>query len=394
MQRRNKYLLILGIVVLALVAIRLAMEPVLRDYVNDKLMALENYDGHIDSVDLALLRGGYRIEGIEIVKTGSGEPVPFFSAEAIDATIEWRSLMRGQLVAEGEFFAPKLNLVQSESKQESQLGEEVNWVDQFKELFPFRFNTVRVHDGVITFRAPGIQTQDALTASNLDGDVTNLTNVADSDKETFAHFHFTAGVLDGGSAKLDGSIDPLAEQPTFDLNLDLKNVQLPQVNPWLSRFIKADAESGDFELYTELAAAEGKFKGYAKPVMRNVNIYSSEEPEENPLRRLWEGVVDFAANVFENDKEDQVAARIPFSGTIKDPSADIFATIGSVLRNAFVSAFARSLEGSISVRSVRQSLKDVGEDGEGTGKDEKDGKDGDEKDRKKKEKPPGPRATG
>ena len=107
----------------------------------------------------------------------------------------------------------------------------------------------------------------------------------------------------------------------------------------------------------ELAAADGKFKGYAKPVLHNVNIYSSEEPEKNPLKRIWEGLVDFAANMLENDEKEQVAARIPFTGTIENPKTRSFATIVSVFRNAFVSAFARSLEGSISVRNVRESLK-------------------------------------
>ncbi len=369
MRRRNRWLLIVGIVVVLLVAARLALEPILLDYANKKIDALNAYGGHIGDLDLALLRGGYDIKDIEIVKTGSGQPVPFFKADRIEATLEWRSLLHGQLVAEADLFRPQANLVKAESEQKSQLGKEVNWVDQFKELFPFRFNTVRVHDGTVTFRAPGIQTKDALTARHIDGQLTNLTNVADSHKETFARFHFTAKVLDGGSAKVDGGMDPLAVKPTFDLNLSVKNVQLPQVNPWLTRFIKADAESGEFELYTELAAADGKFKGYAKPVMRDVNIYSSEEPEKNPLKRLWEGLVDVAANIFENRQEDQVAARIPLSGTIEHPNTDLFATIGSVLHNAFVSAFARSLEGSISVRSVRESLK--GDDGENKKDDKK-----------------------
>jgi len=369
MRRRNKYLLILGIVVVLLVGIRLALEPVLLDYANDKLDALPAYGGHIDDLDLALLRGGYDIKGIEIVKTGAGQPVPFIKADRIEATVEWRSLLRGSLVAEGDLYRPQVNLVDAESEQKSQLGKEVNWIDQFKELFPFRFNTVRVHDGTVTFRAPGIQTKDALVARHIDGSLSNLTNVADSTKETFARFGFTAEVLHGGKAKLDGSIDPLAVKPTFDLNLGLKNVQLPQVNPWLTRFIKADAEKGEFELYMELAAADGKFEGYAKPVMRDVNIYSSKEPEKNPLKRLWEGIVDVAADIVENHEEDQVAARIPLSGTIEKPNADLFATIGSVLHNAFVSAFARSLEGSISVRSVRESLKD--DDGEKKADDNK-----------------------
>lgn len=385
MRRRNKYLLILGSVVLLVVAVRLALEPILLDYANDKLDALKAYDGHIEDLDLALLRGGYDIKGIEIVKTGSGQPVPFFKGDRIEATVEWRSLLRGSLVAEGDLYRPQVNLVEAESEQQSQLGKEVNWVEQFKQLFPFRFNTVRVHDGTVTFRAPGIQTKDALTARHIDGTLSNLTNVADSRKETFAGFQFSASVLDGGSAKVEGSIDPLAVKPTFDMNLSVKNVQLPQVNPWLTRFIKADAESGEFELYTELAAADGKFKGYAKPVMRDVNIYSSEEPERNPLKRLWEGLIDLAADIFENREEDQVAARIPFSGTIEHPDADLLATIGSVMRNAFVSAFARSLEGSISVRSVRQSLKN----------DDNDAKqDPKKKDKKDEQEPRGPRATG
>jgi hypothetical protein len=388
MRRRNKYLLILGIVVLLLVAIRLALEPILLDFANDKLRELKAYDGHIEDLDLALLRGGYDIHGIEIVKTGAGQPVPFFKGDRIEATIEWRSLLHGSLVAEGNLYRPQINLVQAESEQKSQLGKEVNWVDQFKRLFPFRFNTVRVIDGTVTFRAPGIQTKDALTARHINGALSNLTNVADSTKETFARFHFTASVLDGGSANIDGSVDPLAPKPTFDLNMGVKNVQLPQVNPWLTRFIKADAESGEFELYTELAAADGKFKGYAKPVMRDVNIYSSEEPEKNPLKRLWEGIIDLAADIFENHKEDQVAARIPLSGTIEQPSTDLLATIGSVMHNAFVGAFARSLEGSISVRSVRQSLKDGSDDKKDANKDEK-------KDKKKQDDPKrGPRTTG
>ncbi len=83
------------------------------------------------------------------------------------------------------------------------------------------------------------------------------------------------------------------------------------------------------------------------------------EEEQSPLRRLWEGFLDFAAEVLENQEADQVAARIPFSGTIKDPETSLFATIASVMRNAFVSAFARSLEGSITLRDVKKNLNEL-----------------------------------
>ena len=362
--RRHKWLWAFVFLVLLLVMVRASLPSIVKETVNKKLMALPAYDGQVDDVDLALWRGAYRIEGIRIVKTGSKEPTPFFDGERIDFSIEWRSLLKGSLVSECEMWRPKVNLIQAESEQQSQLGKEVNWADGLERLFPFRFNTIQVLDGTVTFRAPGIRTQDALEATHVNGAITNMTNVVESGKATFAGFQATAEMLDTGTARIDGSANPLAATPTFDVNITVKNVQLPKVNPWLRQYIKADAESGDFELYTELAAADGRFKGYAKPIMTNVNIYSSEEQEENPLKRLWEGLVEFAAEIFEDQDSGQVAARIPFSGTIKNPDAGILETVVSVMRNAFVSAFARSLEGSITLRDVKKELKKIGDEEE------------------------------
>jgi uncharacterized protein DUF748 len=356
MTRRRKVAIALLAVVLLLVAARIALPYLVEDFANRKLAALDSYDGHVGDIDIHLWRGAYSIDNIEIVKTGASRPVPFFRSDRIDLSVEWRSLFRGSIVSEASFLGPELNLVQGKNEADSQLGKEENWNARLEELFPFRFNTIEVSDGTVRFLAPGISTRDAITARRVNGSISNLTNVLDTGKETFADFRITADVLDGAPANVGGSINAFAKQPTFDVNLEVKKVQLPQVNPWLREFIKADAEAGKFELYMELAAADGKFKGYAKPILQDVDLYRSGEEEESALRRVWEGFLDFAANVLENKDADQVAARIPFTGTIKDPETNLFATIASVMRNAFISAFARSLEGSITLRDVKKNL--------------------------------------
>ena len=365
MLRRNKALLILALVAIVLIAVRAALPYAVKDYVNRTLAGLEAYDGSIEDVDLALWRGAYRIDGIRIVKRNADQEVPFFDSDRVDFSVQWRSLLSGSLVSEVVFIRPVLNFVQEKSEAKSQTGKEEDWQAQLEELFPFKFNTIEVREGTISFAAPGIKTKDAIKAERVHALVTNLTNVADDNEDTFADFALEGTVLGEAPATVKGSVDPLAKQPTFDVNLEVKKVALPKVNPWLREYIKADAESGDFELYMEIAAADGKFKGYAKPILQNVNITSAAEKEENPLRKLWEGIVEFAANVLENDEEEQVAARIPFTGTIEDPDANVWSTIGSVLRNAFVSAFARSLEGSISLRDVKKTLSGFTDDGEG-----------------------------
>jgi hypothetical protein len=381
--RRRKILIAVSAVILLLAAARIAMPFVVEDYVNRKLNGLQAYRGHIGDVDIQLWRGAYSIDAIEIEKIGGSRPVPFFRADRLDFSVEWRNLMRGSIVSEAAFFGPELNLVQAKSEKESQLGSEENWNARLEELFPFRFNTIEVHDGTVRFLAPGIDTRDAITAREVNGAVSNLTNVLDVGKPTFADFRITAQVLDGAPATVAGSVNALASKPTFDINMEVKDVQLPQVNPWLREFIKADAEAGRFELYMELAAADGRFAGYAKPILEDVDLYRANEHEESALKRMWEGFLDFAAEVLENDEADQVAARIPFSGTIENPETSLFATIASVMRNAFVGAFARSLEGSITLRDVKKSLRAIGREGSGNDekgeKDSKGGKDAKEK---------------
>jgi uncharacterized protein involved in outer membrane biogenesis len=212
MLRRYKSLWAIVIVAAVLVAIRAALPSIVKDYVNDRLEGLDAYDGWVEDVDLALWRGAYRMDGVQIVKTGAAEPTPFFNSERVDFSVEWQSLLHGSLVAEGEFTKPHLNLVRARDERQSQTGKEENWPDRLEEFFPFRLNTVRVEDGSVTFRAPGIRTQDALKATHLNGEITNITNVVESGKATFADFRANASVLDKGSAAVNGSVNPLASR--------------------------------------------------------------------------------------------------------------------------------------------------------------------------------------
>src|SRR5262245_32154810 len=117
MLRRNKLFLTLGIVAIVLLAVRAALPSIVKDYVNRGLHGLQAYDGSVEDIDLALWRGAYRIDGINIVKRGAKRPTPFFKSERVDLSVEWRSLLRGSLVSEVTFIGPVINLVQAKSKQ-------------------------------------------------------------------------------------------------------------------------------------------------------------------------------------------------------------------------------------------------------------------------------------
>lgn len=81
MKRRYSWPLwtVAGILVL-LVALSIALPYLVRNYLNDKLANMGDYRGQVTDVDLALWRGAYRINGLEIIKVDGKVPVPFVKA--------------------------------------------------------------------------------------------------------------------------------------------------------------------------------------------------------------------------------------------------------------------------------------------------------------------------
>lgn len=120
-------------------------------------------------------------------------------------------------------------------------------------------------------------------------------------------------------------------------------------------YAAVDVESGVFQMYAELAAAEGRFTGYVKPLFRNLRVLDLERDGKNPMQLLWEALVAGVTELLTNHSEDQLGTSIPLSGTFDDPKADILSTIGGILKNAFIKALQPGLEHSITLKKLGSS---------------------------------------
>jgi hypothetical protein len=292
------------------------------------------------------------------VKLDAAPDTPAFATiPAMELALQWRGLFRGRAVGELVMHEPVLNLVQGPSDEEQQLGAGVNWPQEIRDLFPFTLNVVEARNGLITFKAPGISTDDSLTMRDLQVQLRNLTNMQDVAEPAFAELDVRGGIMGNAPLVLTGRIDPNEMTPTFDIDLSLEGAKLVDVNPWLREFLKVDAEMGAFSMYSELAAAEGRFEGYVRPILENPELFNSETDDQGPFRKAWEALVNVAAKVLENRQEQQVATQIPLRGEIENPSVDLLATMVNLLRNAFVAAFSHSLDGSITLRDVATDVR-------------------------------------
>jgi hypothetical protein len=345
--RRSKLFWVLSSLVLVLVVARVALPHVVERYVNRTLADLDGFTGRVEDVDISLWRGAYQIEGVRIDKTEGRTRVPYFRARQVDLSIAWDALLRGSVVAEIALDAPELNFVTASRKASEQTEPASNWQETVRDLVPFQIERFSVTNGEVHYRDFGSDPAVDIYLQGLDGVVRNLTNSEDLGGDLFARFEVRGQAMRSGSFRLEGSVNPYAEEPSFELQAQLQDLALTELNDFLRAYGKFDAESGTFSLDSELSASDGAFRGYAKPFVRDLEVADFSDRDKNFLTKTWEGVVEVTSDLLEDQARDTIATRIPLSGRLEEPSADVWATIGGLLRNAFIQSLRRGLEGEL-----------------------------------------------
>jgi hypothetical protein len=340
---------LLAALAVLLVAARVAAPSWLQRYATRVLDRTEGYSGRIGDVDLALLRGAYTIEDVEIERSGGEVPVPFLRIPALDLSVEWRALLSGALVAEVWLEEPQLNFVAGPARAETQTGAEADWRDTVRALLPIRVNRITVRNGEIHFRNFVSQPPVDIYLRDVQLVARNLTNSLDLADDLVARAHATAGIKGGGRLEARVSLDPYADLPTFDFEGKVEGLALVPFNDFLRAYAGADVQRGSARVYAELKASDGRFSGYVKPFFEGVDVLELEEEREEQglFASLWEALVGSTAEVLEDQSEDRVATRIPINGSVDSPEIGFWQTLGNVLRNAFLEALVPALENSV-----------------------------------------------
>jgi hypothetical protein len=352
--RRRKWIII-GSIVLLLLIVRLVMPYFVLKYVNKTLSKSKTYPGHVRDIDLAIIRGAYVIKDIRIDKrdtvTGNVDSIPFFLSKAIDLSVEWKALFKGSIVGEIVVETPRVNFVKGKHKNEDVKQDTSDFQDVIRDLMPLTINRFEINNGHIhyldKYSSPALD----LSMKNIHALATNLSNVNDSNTVLPAGLKSSAEVYDG-EFKLNVKFDAFKKQPTFDLNANVTNVNMVKLNDFFKAYGNFDVKKGNFGLYTEFAAKDGKFKGYVKPLLKDLDIVQWTKEEGNFGQILWETLIGGVAELFTNQQKDQLATKVPISGSFKDPNINMWNAISYVLRNAFVYALRPSIDNTINIGEV------------------------------------------
>lgn len=348
-------LIILGI----LIIVRLILPSVVLHYANKTLAGMNGYYGHIEDIDIALIRGAYKIDSIYLnkVDTITQKQTSFFSASEIDLSVEWKALFHGSIVGELIFEKPILKFSKDKVEPKDLRNDSTDFRKLLDDFMPLRVNRFEVNHGQIQYIDQFSSPRVDVTMTDVNVLALNLKNSYDSAVLLPATVQADADIYEG-TLDFKMKLNPLADQPTFDMNAELKNTNLVLLNDFFQAYANLDVNKGTFGMYAEVAAKQGAFTGYVKPIVQGLDVYGPEDKKDNIFRKIWEGLAGGASEVLENQPKDQFATKIPFEGRLDDPKANLWVTITNVLQNAFINALQPSIDNDINIGSVEKKKKE------------------------------------
>jgi hypothetical protein len=347
-----------AVMLVALAVFRVYLPTLVKRTINGKLDKLDGFHGSIGSVGLSLWRGAYQIGDLMLTKQDGAATVPVFSCRKMDLSLEWGALLHGAFVGRLALDTPVLNVSPRAADVGSQAALEKNGtrtVDAIAPL-PVRLDRLDVRGGEIHFVDKGSKPSVDIFLKRITATATNLSSTRDTEKLLPSEVRATAECFDSGTLTLHLAVDPLNESPTFELQETMSGVKLVNLNDFLEAYAKFKVKDGDFSLYTEIAAKNGSFIGYAKPIIHNLAIEKGKKKTKTPLRRVWAHVVAAAAEVLSNPKKDQVATKIPIEGPFGTAKVGVWSAVGGLLKNAFVKALLPTIDHTISITDAGKMM--------------------------------------
>lgn len=342
------------IVAVLLIVIRIALPPVATNVANDYLGSkVPGYIGHVDAIHFTFFRGAYQVEGFYLDKLDSAhrKATPFVQVGTIDLSLEWSALFHGKLVGKLFFDKPVVSFTR-DKVEPAQVVKDTTTFRQLLDIgMPLDVDRVEIDNGSVHYKDMNTTPLVDISINNIHVLAENLQNVVDPIQLLPSTILADAEVYKG-HIRLDIQLNLLARFPTFYLQAQCKNLDLPGLNSFFKAYGKFTIDRGDFSVYTEVAAKDGDFKGYVKPLIKDLKVLGPDNKDENWLTRLWEGIIDAVAWVLKNKPVDQLATKIPLEGKFNDPKPNILYSIFALLRNGFIQALNPALDYEINIRSV------------------------------------------
>lgn len=186
-------------------------EP-LRSSMEKKLnQDLKGYSVRLPGVHVQLIGLSLTLKGLTVLQEAHPDP-PVVHFPVLKASIHWREVLAGKLVAEFLLDRPKINInlqqLRSEAVSKVSLKER-GWQQAVEDIYPLKINSLKINDASITYidRDP----KKPLVLGHLNLQATNIRNIQLPDQVYPSSFHLDTAIFGSGYGSIDGEANFLAQ---------------------------------------------------------------------------------------------------------------------------------------------------------------------------------------
>jgi hypothetical protein len=306
MKHKKRYI-VPFLLIFFLAAVRLVLEPVMLKVANEKAETVNPiFAGHIEDLDVAILRGGLRLQEVTgKMKKGNDQ---FVKVEEVLLDLSWKSLFKGKIKFDLSIDGLRLDVTKKLLAAIEKLPKE----EKEKKKLPFELSEITIDNSAVAFpEYPGLNNQKHFIVNNIHGFATGINGDKDA---PLGEYQVFAGLSKKDDVKLTGHFDRSTEKTRWDLNAKVQKFDLKAGNKTLMKIVPMNFKKGSLDLYAEAKSEKGEVYGYVKPFLNDVEFIGNRKEFKGPKQFFVElagAITDF---IFQRkkDKEKDVATRVPF----------------------------------------------------------------------------------
>src|SRR5262245_16074077 len=291
---RRGAIALVALLAVAIAASYFADEPLRGALTRQMNQRLKGYTADIRAVSFHPVGLSLTLYDLTFVQVAHPDP-PVLLVRRLEASVEWKALLHGRLVANFTIADPALyvNLPQlrAEAADPTPLDEH-GWQEAFEAIYPLKINEVHTTNGIVTYVddprfAP-------LEISRLMVKAENIRNIRSKERTYPSDLHLDAVAFENGHVTLDGHADFLAEPvPGIQGDIALEGVELDYFKPVLNHgsvSIQGGtlAAAGAFEYGPTIRVADLKQATITNVKVEYVNTPQSAGTPQKAARKTME----------------------------------------------------------------------------------------------------------
>ena len=212
-------------------------EPMRRAIERQMNERMDGYTVRIERLSFHPIGLSVTLFGLTFSQSQFPDP-PVLDIARLDASVEWKALIRGKLVANFALDQPKLHVHLEQLRAEAEDPKPVTdkgWQDAFEAIYPLKINEVRITDGQAVYVDPG--PFEPLRLTDIQARVTNIRNIHSQARDYPSGIEARATVFERGTLTIDGNADFLAEPHLgIKANISLGEIPLDYFKPVTNRY--------------------------------------------------------------------------------------------------------------------------------------------------------------